>query len=416
MVRAHDLFAPFFIALKHHNNYFSTQFSAVFFFNQQFPFIGEDLSTTTQAGANIPKDFYADPADPLLTKLDFRTVELQGRRSARFANHEVFYRHGYSTEVHRAAFLVVWLCTYCIPINGGTHIRPEVFSAAASLAQGSRLAVGTACMAHLYHSIDNICQSVIASSKSASECNLPLPAHFIMGWFASYWDVTPLQPPMNPQITHFPPFITDSWRITSIDISMYGAHRLFLELAEDKRSLVSLSFLGKSSIRFPTSDTEISLDDTRGSMSGGRRSIRITAIDMLTSASVGAVTHIRCQLYHNLVYCPHRFARMHGCDQEVPDFLMEGKKGEFLLQFSAYLKGTRSETMEHLQRRHLAYYGLIGHQFHLQPISSRKKRSFEYVKWCEFTLSFLKDIDNDSFLQEAPPPETAEVIPHSSSK
>lgn len=352
----------------------------------------------------MPKDFYADPSDPLLTKLNFRVVELQNHQTARFANQAIFYRHKYSLEVHRAAFLVVWLCTYCLPINMGTHIRPEVFSAATLLARGVRLAVGTASMAYLYRQIDCVCQSIMAGSLSASECNLTLPAHFIMGWFSSYWNIIPAQPAVNPQLSHFPPFITDSWRICSTPISMYDAHCLFLNLSEDKKYLVSLSFLGKSSIRFPKTDTEVRLDDTR-EIGVGRRSIRITAIDMLISASVGAVTHVRCQYYYNLVYCPHRFARMHGCDQEVPDFLMQGRNGQFLLQFSAYLKGTREETIEHLQRRHLAFYSPIGHQFYLQPLSRRTKRSFEYARWCGSTLSFLKDFDKIYPSQEISLPE-----------
>lgn len=70
---------------------------------------------------------------------------------------------------------------------------------------------------------------------------------------------------------------------------------------------------------------------------------------------------------------------------------MQGRKGKFLLQFSTYLTGTRDETIEHLQQRHLAYYAPIGHQFYLQHLSYHTKRSFEYVKWCESTLSFLKN-------------------------
>jgi hypothetical protein len=182
----------------------------------------------------------------------------------------------------------------------------------------------------------------------------------------------------------------DAWRITSTDISLSAAHRLFIDLSDDKRSLLSLSFLGRSSIRFPKSDVEITINDTREQMGGGRCNIRITAIDMLISASVGAITYSRCQFYNNLVYSPHRFARMHGCDQDVPDFLMEGQNGQYLLHFDDYLEGTREETIEHLQRRHLAYYSPVGHQFHLQPLSRRTKRSFEYVKWCEATLSFLQ--------------------------
>jgi hypothetical protein len=81
---------------------------------------------------------------------------------------------------------------------------------------------------------------------------------------------------------------------------------------------------------------------------------------------------------------------MHGCDQDVPDFLMEGTNGQYLLQFTDYLDVTREETIEHLRRRHLAYYSPAGHQFHLQTLSRKTKRSFEYVKWCETTLNFLQ--------------------------
>ncbi|TVU45680.1 hypothetical protein EJB05_05175, partial [Eragrostis curvula] len=365
-------------------------------------FLGEELGATDQAGVDLPRDFYADPADPLFTQLKFRVVDKRGRRLARFVNHDFFYRQNYSAEVHRAAFLVVWICTYCLPINMGKYIRPEVFSAAANLAEGVRLAIGTASLAHLYRSIDEVCHSIIMNPRSASECPLSIPAHFIMGWFCSYWTIVPLQSAVNPQLTHFPPFITDSWRITSVEISLHEAHKLFLDISEDKRSLASLSFLGKSSIRFPKSQ-EFPLDDTRESLGeSGRRTIRITAIDMLTSASVGAITHIRCQHYYNLVYCPHRFARMHGCDQEVPDFLMEGRQKQLLLQFSTYLKGTRDETIEHLQRRHLAYHFPIGHQFYLQPLFRGTKRSTEYVKWCESTFDFLRRYEAFCSGQEMP--------------
>ena len=284
----------------------------------------------------------------------------------------------------------------------GAYIRPEVFCAAARLAQGVRLAIGTASMAHLYQSLDNVCQNIITESRSASECQLSLPAHFIMGWFSSYWKMMPSQPGVNPKITHFPPFVTDAWRITSTEVNMLKAHRLFLDLTTDNKSLLSLSFLGKSCIRFPKSESEVLLSDARESLDGGRNTIRITTIDMLISSSVGAVTHTRCQAHHNLVYCPHRFARMHACDQDVPDFFMEGAHGQFLLQFHTYLKGTREETIEHLQRRHLAYYFPTGHLFHLQPLSRRTKCSIEYTKWCMSALGFLTQADIICPSQEPP--------------
>uniref|UniRef100_A0ACD5TEY6 Uncharacterized protein n=1 Tax=Avena sativa TaxID=4498 RepID=A0ACD5TEY6_AVESA len=365
-------------------------------------FIGEDLGATVKTQAPMPSHFYADPEDPLLSRLDFRTLELQNRWSARFSNYRVFHQQQYGRVIYRAAFIAAWLCTYCVPVHMGAYIRPEVFCAAARLAQGVRLAIGTASMAHLYQSLDNASQNIIDGSESASECQLAIPAHFIMGWFSSYWKMTPSQPGVNPKITHFPPFVTDAWRITSTEISLFEAHRLFIDLATDNESLLSLSFLGKSCIRFPKSESEVLLSDARESVDGTRNTIRITTIDMLISSSVGAVTHTRCQFHHNLVYCPHRFARMHACDQDVPDFFMEGPNGQFLLQFSTYLKGTREETTEHLQRRHLAYYFPTGHRFHLQPLSRRTKCSAEYMKWCMSALNFFTKADMICSGQEPP--------------
>uniref|UniRef100_A0ACD5ZA90 Uncharacterized protein n=1 Tax=Avena sativa TaxID=4498 RepID=A0ACD5ZA90_AVESA len=365
-------------------------------------FIGEDLGATVKTQAPMPSHFYADPEDPLLSRLDFRTLELQNRWSARFSNYRVFHQQQYGRVIYRAAFIAAWLCTYCVPVHMGAYIRPEVFCAAARLAQGVRLAIGTASMAHLYQSLDNASQNIIDGSESASECQLAIPAHFIMGWFSSYWKMTPSQPGVNPKITHFPPFVTDAWRITSTEISLFEAHRLFIDLATDNESLLSLSFLGKSCIRFPKSESEVLLSDARESVDGTRNTIRITTIDMLISSSVGAVTHTRCQFHHNLVYCPHRFARMHACDQDVPDFFMEGPNGQFLLQFSTYLKGTREETTEHLQRRHLAYYFPTGHRFHLQPLSRRTKCSAEYKKWCMSALNFFTKADMICSGQEPP--------------
>ncbi|KAM0839882.1 hypothetical protein ACQ4PT_060026 [Festuca glaucescens] len=55
-------------------------------------FLGEDLGATTQAGANMPDDFYAKPEDPLLSHLDFRTTRLRGQFTAVFRNSNLFYK------------------------------------------------------------------------------------------------------------------------------------------------------------------------------------------------------------------------------------------------------------------------------------------------------------------------------------
>jgi hypothetical protein len=71
-----------------------------------------------------------------------------------------------------------------VPIEQGGFIRPELFMvAAASIAQGIHWSTRVASMAHLYSSLDNISCFIKESTNSASECELALPMHFIMGWY-----------------------------------------------------------------------------------------------------------------------------------------------------------------------------------------------------------------------------------------
>ncbi len=87
------------------------------------------------------------------------------------------------------------------------------------------------------------------------------------------------------------------------------------------------------------------------------RAITIAAIDMLVSCSVGAVTYRRGERFDNLVYCPHRFARMFHCDQHIPNFLMIAAQGTRSLDFICYLhNNSREESQQLLQRRHLSFH------------------------------------------------------------
>ncbi|ONM62964.1 hypothetical protein ZEAMMB73_Zm00001d000217 [Zea mays] len=71
-------------------------------------------------------DGFADPKDPLLQKLRFH-VAVQGDRPAAILGAETLsYRSMYPSTVYRAAFITAWLCTYCIPVEAGQYIRPEL--------------------------------------------------------------------------------------------------------------------------------------------------------------------------------------------------------------------------------------------------------------------------------------------------
>ena len=101
------------------------------------------------------------------------------------------FRRGYTRVQLLAAFISAWLCSYCIPIGPCAYIRPKVFMATASIAQGIRRSIGLASVAHFYSSVDDILHSNIENDSSASECELPLPMHFIMGWYACYCNASP---------------------------------------------------------------------------------------------------------------------------------------------------------------------------------------------------------------------------------
>ncbi|KAM0846310.1 hypothetical protein ACQ4PT_055752 [Festuca glaucescens] len=66
-------------------------------------FIGEDLGATVKTKAQMPSHFYADPEDPLLSRLDFRTLELQKCWSARFSSYRIFHQQGYGREIKAAS-------------------------------------------------------------------------------------------------------------------------------------------------------------------------------------------------------------------------------------------------------------------------------------------------------------------------
>ena len=154
-----------------------------------------------------------------------------------------------------------------------------------------------------------------------------------MGWFASFWQDAPM-PTSSAQLVACPPFITDFRNYAAVDIQT--AHSFFWEFNNDGTGLRFLDFLGRSEVRFPHSGEAIYICDDRTQYRNSR-AITIAAIDMLVSCSVGAVTYRRGKRFDNLVYCPHRFARMFNCDQHIPNILMIAAQGTHSLDFNSYL-------------------------------------------------------------------------------
>lgn len=264
----------------------------------------------------LPNGF-ADPKKPLYEGPNFRVEIRNGRPTGIMCGLEMTYVHTYPLVVYRAAFIAAWLCTYCVPVEEGNFIRPEVFTMAMEIAQGSRWAIGVTSMAFLYRALDNVYHQVAARQASASDCSSFVPGHFIMGWFASFWRGVPTSATFSCPVMN-PPFIIDFRDYESMDIK--SAHSLFWDFNDAGTALRSLDFLGRSSIRFPTSDQEVELFDDCSPKA--HRAISMAAVDFLVSCTVGSVTYRRGEVFDNLVYCPHRFARMFNYDQHVPNFLM----------------------------------------------------------------------------------------------
>ncbi|KAL6597780.1 hypothetical protein ACP70R_046585 [Stipagrostis hirtigluma subsp. patula] len=337
---------------------------------------------------SIISDGFADPGDPLLEKLGFR-VEIQGKRPAVILSKETLtYRVTYSSIVYRAAFIAAWLCTYCIPVEAGQYIRPEVFTMAVKIAKGERRAIGVASLAFLYRSLDEVHYDIMRGSKSASACSLFIPGHFLMGWFASFWKDAPVSASLSCPVK-FPPFVIDFRDVDPIDLE--EAHHLFWDFDDSCMGLQSLDFLGRSSIRFPPGEKAICIRDTRTNFRGHYQVLSISAVDLLVSCSVGGVTHRRGEHFDNRVYCPHRFARMFNCDQLIPDFLLRAEdRRTNSLDFRNYVTNTRDESFQILQRRHLSYYRPEGHTFFVQPLARGTRCSYNYLCWCNEAFKFLQ--------------------------
>jgi hypothetical protein len=73
------------------------------------------------------------------------------------------------------------------------------------------------------------------------------------------------------------------------------------------------------------------------------------------SCSIGGVTYRRGEHFDNLVYHPHRFARMFNCDQAIPYF--DYRAGDGLtdsLNFRSYSPVSRRESLQICVSRHLS--------------------------------------------------------------
>ncbi|EEC76981.1 hypothetical protein OsI_15285 [Oryza sativa Indica Group] len=94
-------------------------------------------------------DGFADPTKPLYEDRGFHVELRNNRPTVIMCDLEMSYIYTYPLVVYRAAFIAAWLCTYCVPVEEGKFIRPQVFTMAVEIAQGSRRAIGITSMAFL---------------------------------------------------------------------------------------------------------------------------------------------------------------------------------------------------------------------------------------------------------------------------
>lgn len=343
-------------------------------------------------GGSSTIDGYADPEDPLLEKVGFQ-VEIQSDQPvAILGDQELRYRVTHSPLVYRAAFIAAWICTYCVPIEAGQYIRPEVFYMAVKIAEGGRRALGIASLAFLYRSLDDAYNSITWGTRSASECSLFVPGHFIMGWFASFWKQAPVSASLSCPV-QFAPFIIDSIGVQQVELA--EALRFFWDSDSSGQALRALDFLGRSSLRFPKGDKPVCIRDGRIRHHGAPFAISFSAMELLISCGIGGVTHRRGEHFYNSAYSPQRFARMFNCDQLAPQFNFQAN-GRTInnLDFQSSSANNREESLQILLRRHASHFRRPnGHVLFVQPLGRWTRCSIHYITWFNRAFSFLREPD-----------------------
>ncbi|ONM41551.1 hypothetical protein ZEAMMB73_Zm00001d044550 [Zea mays] len=170
------------------------------------------------------------------------------------------------------------------------------------------------------------------------------------------------------------------------------AHHIFWDFDGDGRGLRSLDFLGRSSLRFPGGHRPVFIRDGR-TKNEKPFAISVSAMELLMSSLFGGITHRRGERSDNLVYCPHRFARMFNYDQLIPYFDYRAADNVTdSLNFRSYSPSSRKETLQICVRRHLSYYDQPeGHALVVQPSNLGTRRSYNYIIWCNNAFWFLRD-------------------------
>lgn len=343
-------------------------------------------------GKSSTMDGFADPEDPLLQKMGFR-VEIQSDQPvAILGDQELRYRVIYPSVVYRAAFIAAWICTYCIPVEAGHYIRPEVFYMSVKIAEGGRRALGTASLAFLYRSLDDAYNNITWGARSASKCSLFIPGHFIMGWFASFWKHAPVSASLNCPV-QFAPFIIDFAGVKQVELA--EALHFFWDSDSSGQALHALDFLGRSSLRFPKGDKPVCIRDGRIRYHGDPFAISISAMELLISCGIGGVTHRRGEHFYNSAYNPQRFARMFNCDQLAPQFNFRAN-GETInnLDFQSFSANNKEESLRILLCRHVSHFRRPnGHVLFVQPLGRGARCSIHYITWFNKAFGFLREPD-----------------------
>ena len=99
--------------------------------------------------------------------------------------------------------------------------------------------------AHLYSSVDDILHSIIENDSSTSECELPLPAHFIMGGMHGFGRPCHNSPfPCHLSQVHHPS-LSMSHTIQKRRLTYEMRITYILDAAEDGCSLQALDVIGR---------------------------------------------------------------------------------------------------------------------------------------------------------------------------
>ncbi|MQL88932.1 hypothetical protein Taro_021495 [Colocasia esculenta] len=270
---------------------------------------------------------------------------------------------------HLAAYLAYWLCTFAMPLDDESLLRPEAIYPACRLACGCQLALAPAALACIYHSFN-----ALSSHSQPRDSTILMATHYVSAWahclLPGRLPAGDIRDISIPTIFRF---------IDQLD----GDGDSLLSLARDALGFVPVGETGKLSFDHSSFNFRPFPDYSSSGRPGwfdpwtqqvvhdfAERCLRLSWIQCTRP---GVLTFRRGQTAILEPYYPHRFARNFGYDQRIPsDF-----------EFPGLTRALRQRTV-HLQIR--MWWNLFQQEspttyISILPPSQRGDVSRRYADW-----------------------------------